>query len=592
MHTGDGVGSIFNPSDSQIISTIDYLNTVYNGTYPETTGAGNLQIQFALAKRTQNGSCTNGIERINASTLPNYVANGVNNENSNGCPDLTLKNFRHWNTNDYYNVWVVNKIDGKDGTFGPFIGGYALPPNGASNLGGIVMLATQMNSGQKTLPHEIGHALNLYHTFESSQNSTDCPFNLFCSIQGDNVCDTDPITNNVFNGVFDFTCRTGTNSCTGTPYSDNTEKNYMSYTNSHNLFTSGQKDRMQASMSLTSRATLVRSNNLALISPLADLTIISPQVSPTTVTAGNSVTLNFAESNDGNATATPNYVSFHLSSDNVLTPGANGDTFVGDYYISTSLAPLAQTILQSTQITIPANTMPGSYYLFFSADGALTVGECDETNNYRYLTITVVPTSCGTPSIPTSNSASSITQTSFQANWSSISGVDTYLLDVSTSQTFGSGTFVSGFQNYELSTISKIVTGVFCNTIYYYRVRSKKTCGTISNYSNVSLITTSSCGTGGGTPANDNCANAYSLTPNSVCNNIVGTVLGATASGIAKPSCDGFTSPAMKDVWYKFTANATGTFTINVTAQVGFDAVTSLYNGCSGTEIGCSDITV
>ncbi|MEP7372026.1 MAG: zinc-dependent metalloprotease [Chitinophagaceae bacterium] len=274
MHTGGSIGSIYNPTDAQIMGAISYLNQVYAGTFPGMTapieggGVVNLEIQFALAQRTPACGATNGIERVDASSLPNYVANGVNAVNSTGCPDLTLKNFSRWNPSDYYNIWVVNKIDGADGTSGQFIAGYAYFAGAPSTLDGTVMLATQMITGQKTLPHEIGHALNLYHPFEDSDNDTDCPANTNCNSTGDLVCDTDPITlnYNVGSGLYNFACRTGANGCAApNNYTINTESNFMSYTNCYTLFTNGQKARVQAAMSLPSRVSLVSGTNLSLV---------------------------------------------------------------------------------------------------------------------------------------------------------------------------------------------------------------------------------------------------------------------------------------------------------------------------------------
>lgn len=273
MHVGEPVGTGYNISDAQIMGAISYLNQVYAGTFPGMTapveggGVVDLEIQFALAQRTPACGATNGINRVDASSLPNYVANGVNAMNSTGCPDLTMKNFSRWNPSDYYNIWIVNKIDGADGTSGQFIAGYAYFAGAPSTLDGTVMLATQMTTGQKTLPHEIGHAMNLYHPFEDSDDDTDCPSNTNCTTTGDLVCDTDPITlnYNVGSGLYNFACRTGANACaTPNNYTINTERNFMSYTNCYTLFTNGQKARVQAAMSLPSRASLVSGTNLAL----------------------------------------------------------------------------------------------------------------------------------------------------------------------------------------------------------------------------------------------------------------------------------------------------------------------------------------
>ena len=273
MHTGGAVGTIYNPTDAQITGAINYLNQVFAGTYPgmqapvEGGGVVDMDVQFGLAQRTPSCGATNGIDRVDASSLPNYVTNGVNAQTSSGCPELTMKNLSRWNTSDYYNIWIVNKIDGADGTSGQFIAGFAYFPGSSSSLDGTVMLATQMVSGAKTLSHEIGHALNLYHTFQGSANTSQCPANASCTADGDRVCDTDPVSNNLNagTGVYSFACRTGDNTCPGTlDYTINTESNFMAYTSCYTLFTNGQKARVQAAMSLASRASLVAPGNLAL----------------------------------------------------------------------------------------------------------------------------------------------------------------------------------------------------------------------------------------------------------------------------------------------------------------------------------------
>lgn len=255
VHTGGTIGSIYNPTDAQIISTINYLNQVYDGTYPGTQGVGDIQIQFVLAQRDPNCNPTNGINRINGSSVSGYVADGIDLSGGSGADELDIKNLIRWNTSNYYNIWVVNKIEGFDGTAGSGTAGFAYFPGASSSYDGTVMIATQMTAGAQTLPHEIGHALALYHPFQGSSGST-CPANTNCNTQGDEVCDTDPITQ-----PSGFVCRSSatTNTCTGTGYNINTESNYMNYTNCHTLFTAGQKARMLAAMSLPSRSSLASS---------------------------------------------------------------------------------------------------------------------------------------------------------------------------------------------------------------------------------------------------------------------------------------------------------------------------------------------
>jgi pregnancy-associated plasma protein-A len=260
--TGGAIGTIYNPTDAQIQGAIDYLNQVYSGSYPGMAGVGDLGLQFTLAKRDPNCNSSSGIERIDGSGVTDYSNYGVSISGGPGTNEINIKNLSRWNTSQYYNIWLVNKIDDNDGTSGTFIAGYAYFPGSPSSLDGTVMLATQMIAGQKTLPHEIGHAFSLYHPFEGSSDKTTCPQNTDCSIDGDQVCDTDPISYNQLGGNIDFSCRTGINSCTGTSYNTNTESNFMNYTNCYNVFTAGQRDRMQASAISPERITLTNSSGV------------------------------------------------------------------------------------------------------------------------------------------------------------------------------------------------------------------------------------------------------------------------------------------------------------------------------------------
>ena len=92
------------------------------------------------------------------------------------------------------------------------------------------------------------------------------------------------------------------------------------------------------------------------------------------------------------------------------------------------------------------------------------------------------------PAGPTAKPATNITTTSFTANWSSVSGATSYLLDVSTSSTFSS--FLTGYQNLNLGiVISRSVSGLSAGKTYYYRVRTLSSAGTSGN-SNVISVTT------------------------------------------------------------------------------------------------------
>ncbi len=237
-----------NPSDAQLTGMIDYLNQAYTAQYagyPDTNNGGvAFPVKFVLAKRDPNCAPTTGILRIDGSGLPNYVSDGITTTPATtpGESDAVVKALSNWPVSRYYNIYVVNKIDGQNTTTGPFTAGYAFFPNG-SNTDGTVLLGFAAKAGQKTLPHELGHAFSLYHTFQGDGGGATCPTNGNCVTDGDLVCDTDPHKRSPFN------CTPGAlNPCTGQPLG-NVVNNFMDYSDcTARRFTAGQRERFVFSL--------------------------------------------------------------------------------------------------------------------------------------------------------------------------------------------------------------------------------------------------------------------------------------------------------------------------------------------------------
>jgi hypothetical protein len=107
--------------------------------------------------------------------------------------------------------------------------------------------------------------------------------------------------------------------------------------------------------------------------------------------------------------------------------------------------------------------------------------------------------------VPVPAAATSNTGTGFTANWTApaVGTVTSYLLDVSTSSTFGS--FVTGYAALDCGTsLSQAVSGLTAGSTYYYRVRADKTSvtGTGGYYRTPATVTTSCTNpTSGGTIA-------------------------------------------------------------------------------------------
>ena len=229
-------------------------------------------IEFALAVRDPNGNCTDGINYWDISgnaNFTNYVNNGVSSANGNpGVPDVTFKNLARWNPTQYYNIWVVGKINGPVDV----VAGYALLADGAHGIDadGTVVQAKYIKFGT-TLTHELGHAFNLYHTFEGDGNGGQCPTNGDCETDGDRVCDTPPHKRST-------SCDAATNSCTGASNAAHVH-NYMDYSGGscQNEFTAGQKARMLFAIDSIRKSFLASEGNMSLVPPaVADADFINP----------------------------------------------------------------------------------------------------------------------------------------------------------------------------------------------------------------------------------------------------------------------------------------------------------------------------
>lgn len=89
---------------------------------------------------------------------------------------------------------------------------------------------------------------------------------------------------------------------------------------------------------------------------------------------------------------------------------------------------------------------------------------------------------------------------------------------------------------------------------------------------------------GGGQPPNDLCFDPIEV----VCGTNVGSNQGATGGG--RLSCPlGGAVNSNSDVWFEFTAPATGTYTIDTLGSGVTDTVLGVFTGCEGEELVCDD---
>jgi len=236
-----------NISDEQIYSAIEvanrdfrFLNSDADQIVEDFTGiTGDAFIEFRLAQRDPQGNCHTGINRLQSPLT--YVGDG------------DVKDLINWPRESYLNIWVVENASGAAG-YSLYPGSVASNQNAGND--GIVLahdytgnIGTSNNYRSRTLTHEVGHWINLRHTWGNSNNPG-----------GAENCDEDDL-------VEDTPLTRGWTSCTLDGEScgslDNVQ-NYMEYSYCGRMFSQGQIDRMRAALysSIADRNDLWTAQNL------------------------------------------------------------------------------------------------------------------------------------------------------------------------------------------------------------------------------------------------------------------------------------------------------------------------------------------
>lgn len=255
--TGSAVGSAYNKTDAQIQAWLDRCNQMYAGTYQWSQGvpadfgtAATMPIKLVLAKRDPSCNPTTGIVRYNGGTISGYDTYGVKQASANGVTTSQVKTIApHWPENSYFNIYIVNKIDG--GAQYGIMGWAGLPQNPDSSFESFMKSFVVTLQDDVTLAHEFGHAMGLLHTFGNANSSppagttstTYCPTqpNNNCNRDDDGVCDTERSRSL----LSDYPTPTNNdmNYCTGVNY-QGVQYNMMNYSNPIAFkFTNGQNER-------------------------------------------------------------------------------------------------------------------------------------------------------------------------------------------------------------------------------------------------------------------------------------------------------------------------------------------------------------
>ena len=238
------------PSEAQVLSQVDALNKDFDKKNYKSKHkadsierfidkAGDMEIQFCLAKQNPTGVTTNGINFINTNSSGWGMASDIKNTGRGGQSP--------WDVDKYINIWVAD--------LGEATNGYAQMPGGPKETDGIVIdyrffgttgtAIAPYNLG-KTLTHLIGNYLNLFDLWGSC----------YCC---DDLVDDTPIHNAPNYGATSeyrhVSLCPGNGVELSMNFMDNTDDEWMY------MFTNGQKLRMQAVLADNGiRAGLVNNN--------------------------------------------------------------------------------------------------------------------------------------------------------------------------------------------------------------------------------------------------------------------------------------------------------------------------------------------
>ncbi len=244
-------------SEAQIRDCIRVMNEDYQNLNADSSQVSSLfqpligrpQMRFRLARKDPNGRCTEGI---------NYIESGLHTQGGEN-----LKSVVSWDTKRYLNIWVCSVVASGAAAYSYYPG--TAP---GQNNEGVVSRSDYVGSigtsqsgyRARTMTHEVGHYLNLPHTWGSS-NTPGAASN--CNLD-DGVQDTPNCV-----GVANAACPLTQNTCG--PIAN--VENHMEYSNCRRMFTKGQALRMHAAVnsSIGFRSSLWKGSNLIFTGTTSDV---------------------------------------------------------------------------------------------------------------------------------------------------------------------------------------------------------------------------------------------------------------------------------------------------------------------------------
>ena len=285
-----------NISDEQIYDALAILNRDFRKLNSDTATVqsdfvgmpSDVEIEFVLATKAPNGTCFKGITR---------TSSPLSYQGADGYPQVAaIRNGNDvyqnsWPGNKYLNVFICGEIGGAAGyTTNPASWSFSSMENGIWILHDYVgSTGTGSIGSSRALTHEVGHWLNLDHTWGGNNN----PGNA-------SSCSTDDDVDDTPNCIGVTACLLNANTCNSVnsywnyDVRDNVE-NYMDYSYCSKMYTPGQSDRMRTALQVpsTGRFNLWQSANLTATGATGDVNLCKAQFTTdrTTICLGDSIQL-------------------------------------------------------------------------------------------------------------------------------------------------------------------------------------------------------------------------------------------------------------------------------------------------------------
>jgi bacillolysin len=240
---------------------------------------------------------------------------------------------------------------------------------------------------------------------------------------------------------------------------------------------------------------------------------------------------------------------------------SGASSYTLQYKLSTATTWTTISSITTTSRALTGLTSAATYNYQVAAVCGTTTSSYSTAQSF---TTTSTTTSCG---IPTSVTATAITNTGATISWAAVSGISSYRFQYK----LGTSTTWTTISN--ITSTSYTLTGLTAGTTYNYKVRS--VCGsTLSNYSASKSFTT--------TNATSGCADIYE--PNNTSSAAKNAVVNTTMNGLIDTGTDAD--------WFKFTNTSTASrFRVSLTSLPDdFDLLvyntagqTVTYSGNAGT---------